>query len=280
MNKISLEKKSIQKLLVFLSLFFLSLIVFCALFAEFLMPYNLSDGSLSKSLCGISKEHPFGCDLYGVDLLSEIILGSRTSVLISLSVVSLTTLTGCLFGSLAAFFRGWWDTLFLQITESFMALPGILIIIAFGSVVDMSFFTIILALSLTGWMGPARLVRAKLLECREYDYVLASKAIGTGPFRLIVKHLLPNLYSPLLVTAIFGVAGVILTEATLSFLGLGPQNTVSWGFLIQQGKSVLLEAPHLSLLPGACIFFLILSLNTLGDEMGRRAKKPGDPEDF
>ena len=130
MNKIFPEKKSIQRLLVSLSLFFLSLVVFCALFAEFLMPYSLSDGSLSKSLCGISKEHLFGCDLYGVDLLSEIILGSRTSVLISLSVVSLTTLTGCIFGSFAAFFRGWWDTVFLQVTESFMALPGILIIIA------------------------------------------------------------------------------------------------------------------------------------------------------
>lgn len=247
-----------------LSLSFLGVVVLCALFAEDLAPYGVLNGDITLGLCPITKEHLLGCDLYGVDLLSQLIVGSRTSIIISLSVVSITTFIGCLLGSVVIFFRGWIDTLFLQVTESFMALPGILLIMCIGSVVDMSALTIILALSFTGWMGPARLVRAKLLECREYDYILSAKALGVGPFRLMTHYLLPNLYSPLLVTSVFSISGVILTEATLSFLGLGPQNTSSWGLLINQGRSVLLEAPGLSLWPGACIFLLVLSLNILG----------------
>ena len=132
---------------------------------------------------------------------------------------------------------------------------------------EMNLFVLILALSLTGWVGTAKIVRGELLKCREYEYVHAAKALGLGQYRIIFKYLLPNIYSPVLVTAVFGISGVIITEATLSFLGLGPQNTPSWGLLINQGRSVLQEAPFLSIFPGLCIFLLILSINILGEEV-------------
>lgn len=253
-----------------LSSIFIALTVFAAIFAESLIPYSIFQGELSESLCSPSWKHLLGCDAYGVDVLSSVIMGARISIFVSLVVVTLSTVLGCFFGSLAAILGGWFDAFFLQFTESFMALPAVLIFICLGSVIQMNAFSLIMAMSLTGWMGTARLVRAKLLECREYDYILSARALGVKPFRLATHYLLPNLYSPLLVTCVFGVSGVILTESTLSFLGLGIQDSPSWGLLIHQGRSVLLEAPHISLFPGACVFFLILSLNVLGDSLDKK----------
>lgn len=249
------------------ALFFLILVFFCAIFAEQLAPYSALEGDITLQLCRPSREHWLGCDLYGIDVLSQLIVGSRTSLVISLSVVAITTIIGCTLGSLAAFFGGFIDRMVLQLTESFMAFPGILLLMCLGSLMEMTLFTLIIALSITGWVGTARLVRAELLKCREYDYVVSAKAVGLSPFRIMLWYLLPNIYSPVLVTSIFGISGVILTEATLSFLGLGPQESSSWGLLINQGRSVLQEAPRLSFFPGACIFFLILSLNILGDRI-------------
>ena len=270
MKKLKNLKKQVKPLGVLFSCAFIFLAFFCAFFAEYLSFYDISKGNVALGLCPLSYEHPFGCDLYGIDILSQIIMGSRTSLLVSLCVVGLSTIIGCFVGSVAAILGGWVDVLFLQVTESFMALPSILLFICLGSLIDMSALSLILALSFTGWMGIARLVRAKLLECREYDYLLSAKALGVGPLRLVSHYFLPNLYGPLLVTSVFGISGVILTESTLSFLGLGIQGTASWGLLLHQGRSVLLEAPHLSLVPGACIFFLILSLNLIGDHLGKK----------
>lgn len=269
MRRDTLKTKKRRNLSLFLSFIFLGFMFFCALFADFLAPYSLGESDITEKLCGFSKRHWLGCDLYGMDLLSQLILGARASLFISLSVVSITTVLGCLVGSLVVLYSRVLDTFFLQLTETLMALPSILVLLCLGSLMELGPLTLILVLGLTGWMGTARLVRAKLLECRELDYVLSGKALGVSSGRLAFKYFLPNLYSPLLVTSVFSISGVVLTEATLSFLGLGPQNIASWGLLIHQGRSVLLEAPALSLIPGGLIFLLIFSLNILGDRLKR-----------
>ncbi len=267
MKEKTFYEKSSKKWGLFFSLSFLFIIAVCAVFADFLVPYSFDESNMSDKLCGFSRDHWLGCDLYGMDLLSQLILGARSSLSLSLSVVFLTTLIGCFVGSLVTLYSRVLDTFFLQLTETMMALPSILVLLCLGSLMELGPTTLILVLAFTGWMGPARLVRAKLLECREFDYVLSGRALGVSSLRLTFRYLLPNLYSPLLVTSIFGISGVVLTEATLSFLGLGPQNMASWGLLIHQGRSVLFEAPNLSVIPGALIFLLILSLNILGDRL-------------
>lgn len=267
MKKKTFYERSSKKWGLFFSIGFLLLILVCAVFADFLVPYSFADSNMSDKLCGFSREHWLGCDLYGMDLLSQLILGARSSLFLSLSVVFLTTLIGCFIGSIVTLYSRVLDTFFLQLTETMMALPSILVLLCLGSLVEFGSTTLILVLSFTGWMGPARLVRAKLLECAQFDYVLSGRALGVSSLRLTFRYLLPNLYPPLLVTSVFGISGVVLTEATLSFLGLGPQNMASWGLLIHQGRSVLFEAPALSLVPGAIIFLLILSLNILGDRL-------------
>ncbi len=268
-SELSMKKKRQQKKSVsfLLAISFLVFVSFCALFADVLAPYSLGESNITQQLCPISSQHLLGCDTYGADVLSQLLYGARVSLTISFFVVSFTTVLGCFLGAIAAFFGGVIDRLILQTTEVFMAFPGILLLLCLSSLMEMNLILLALTLSFTGWVGTARIVRGELLKCREYDYIMAARALGLSRFRIILFYLLPNIYPPVLVTATFGISGIIITEATLSFLGLGPQNTPSWGVLINQGRSVLNEAPSLSLLPGLCIFLLILSVNILGERM-------------
>ena len=175
------------------ALAFLGALIFCALFAPVLAPYSLGEAHIGNQLCPMSPDHLLGCDTHGADVLTQLLYGARVSLTISLSVVIMTTIIGCIFGALAAFFGGIVDRLILQFTEILMAFPGILILLCLSSLMEMNLSLLALTLSLTGWVGTARVVRGELLKCREYDYVLAARSLGLSRSRIISFYLLPNI---------------------------------------------------------------------------------------
>ena len=222
-------------------------------------------GELSQRLMPPNTEHIFGCDLYGNDLFIALIHGAKWSLYVSFLAVTISFLIGITLGTVSGYFGGLADRLIMGVTEIFMAFPGILLAMTIAAVLGSNVNNIILAITATGWTVPARLTRSQILSLRERDYILAAQSIGAGRVRVILTHILPNISSALIVAATFAFSGVILVESSLSFLGLGPsENYISWGQLLSQGKSVLIEAPHLSLIPGVTIFIVILGINFVG----------------
>ena len=214
----------------------------------------------------MSREHLLGCDLYGRDVLSLLIYGCRTSLLIACSVVLLTASVGTVIGILAGYFGGILDLLLMAVLEVTMSFPGILLALTVAAFLGPGMLNIILAISLTGWTGFARLVRGQVLSLKEREYVLCGKSLGASSFYLMRRYILPELSGVLFVFMSFSLSGVILTESSLSFLGLSAQNHPSWGELINQGRQALSESPLLSIAPGFAIFMTVISLNILGDE--------------
>lgn len=237
-----------------------------ALFAPFLAPTGLNVFDLSSRLQGPTVGHPFGFDDEGRDLLTLVIWGTRISMIVSVATVLVAGTVGTLIGLTAGYFRQC-DRIFIFITDVVLSFPSILLIIALAAFQrETGLMTVILILSAVGWVSYARIVRGQVLTLREREYVQASVGLGASTGRIWRKHLLPNLMAPLLVNATFGMAGVILAESTLSFLGIGlPADIPSWGRLLDQGVQYLLIAPHLSIFPGVAIALLILGFNFLGD---------------
>lgn len=228
---------------------------------------DLSHFSLVERLQGPTIHHLFGCDEEGRDLLFLILYGTRISLLVSVVTVLLSGSLGSLLGLTAGYFGGRWDSCFVFVTDTVLAFPSLLLIIALAAFQrEGSVTSVILILSAVGWVSYARIVRGQVISLKEREFVLASIGVGASFPRLCVRHLLPNLAGPLLVNATFGMAGVILAESTLSFLGLGlPPDLPSWGRLLDQGVQYLFIAPHLSLFPGLAIALLIFSFNLLGE---------------
>lgn len=244
----------------------LSFFILSALAAPLLAPQPPSDQRLGEGLRGPSSSHPFGQDRLGRDILSRVLYGGRVSLAVGFVVVGVSLSVGMSLGGLAGYLGGWVDELLMRLVDIFLAFPGILLAIAFTAVLGPSLRNVILALSLMGWVGYARVTRGQVLLLRETEFVQAAKALGAGAGRVLFRHLLPNAIVPLIVEATFGMAGAILTEAGLSFLGLGVQPpTPSWGSMLSEGRSYLLIAPHLTLFPGAVLALVILALNFLGD---------------
>jgi len=242
------------------------LLIFIAVFAPVLAPYDPVDQKIEEGLNPPSSEHPFGQDRLGRDILSRIIYGSRISLWVGISTVSVSLTLGLIVGSLAGYYGGPIDNLFMRIIDILLAFPGILLAIAMVAILGPSLNHVILALCLIGWVGYARIVRGQVLFLREYEYVAAAKAVGAGSLRIIARHIVPNLLAPVLVEATFGMAGAVLAEAGLSFLGLGTQPpTPSWGAMLNEGRPFLLVAPHLTTFPGLAIMLVVLSFNFLGD---------------
>lgn len=207
----------------------------------------------------------------GRDILSRILYGARISLWVGVMTLSISLSIGLVVGTVAGLFGGWIDDLLMRLVDVFLAFPGILLAIAFAAVLGPSLRNVILALSLMGWVGYARLIRGQILVAREEEYVTAAKALGAGRFRLVVRHLLPNILAPIIVEATFGMAGAIVTEASLSFLGLGVQPpTPSWGAMLSDGRSFLLLAPHLTTVPGLAILCVVITFNLLGDHLRDR----------
>ncbi|MGH7831024.1 MAG: ABC transporter permease, partial [Candidatus Binatia bacterium] len=208
------------------------------------------------------------------DIFSRILYGSRVSLLVGISTVAISLVIGLTVGSLSGYFGGWLDQLLMRLVDILMAFPGILLAIAFTSVLGPSLRHVILALCLIGWTGYARLVRGEILLLREKEFIHAARALGGNTGRIILFHMVPNLLPPLLIQATFGAAGAILAEGALSFLGLGAQPpTPSWGSMLNEGRQFLLVAPHLTTFPGLAIMLVVLALNLVGDGLGDRLDK-------
>ena len=212
-----------------------------------------------------------GADDLGRPVLDRLLAGARVSFLVAAWVVSLSFVFGSLVGSAAAYAGGLWDRLLVLVIDVFMAFPGILLAIALAGLLGPGIDNLVLALTLVGWVGYARLARAQVLSVRQREHVLAAVALGSRMPRIVARHLLPLVSAPLLVEATFGVAAVVVAESGLSFLGLGVQPPdASWGSMIRDGVRYLLVAPHLVLAPGAALFLVVLSVNLLGDRLRDR----------
>jgi peptide/nickel transport system permease protein len=245
--------------------------VLAASVGPILTPYDPSSQELSRRLEGPSLAHPFGLDELGRDILSRILSGARISLLVGLAVVSVSSVLGMLLGSLAGYVGGIVDDLISRVVDVLMAFPGILLAIALVAVLGPSLTNVVLALSIIGWVGYARLVRGQALRAREFDFVQAARALGAGLPRVVVRHILPTALPAVVVQATLGMAGAIIAEASLSFLGLGVQPpTPSWGTMLDAGRSHLFDAPHLTIFSGLAIATLVLGFNFLGDGLRDR----------
>ena len=220
----------------------------------------------SRRLEAPSKDHILGLDDLGRDVWARIVYGARVSLRVGFSVVILASLVGVTLGAISGYFGGAIDVLVMRLCDILLAFPGILLAIAMVAVLGPSLNNVIIALATIGWVGYARLVRGQVLKVREMEYVTAAKALGARSPRVIIRHVLPNVINPVIVMATLGLAGAILSEAALSFLGLGVQPpTPSWGAMLTAGRRYLGLANHLAIFPGAAIMLAVMGLNFLGD---------------
>jgi peptide/nickel transport system permease protein len=241
----------------------------CALFAPWIAPQDPAFINLPARLGGPSHAHWFGTDELGRDIFSRIIYGSRISMLVGSCVVLTSLALGLVIGSIAGYYGGGIDRFVnVVLMNAFLSFPGILLAIAFVAFRGPGIFNLVLALSLGGWVGYARLVRGQVLAAREREFVEAARALGASDLRIIVRHILPNIIQPVIVQAAIGMAGAILAEATMSFLGLGvPPPTASWGAMLNDGRAHLFDAPHLVLFPALAVMLAVLSFNFIGDAL-------------
>ena len=243
--------------------------VLFALFSPWIAPQDPAAIDLPNRLASASPAHWCGTDELGRDILSRLIYGSRISMLVGSCVVATSLALGLVVGSIAGYYGGRIDRFVnVVVMNAFLSFPGILLAIAFVAFRGPGIFNLVLALSLGGWVGYARLVRGQVLAAREREFVEAARALGASDLRVIVRHILPNIIQPIIVQAAIGMAGAILAEATMSFLGLGvPPPTASWGTMLNDGRSHLFDAPHLVIFPALAVMLAVLSFNFIGDAL-------------
>jgi peptide/nickel transport system permease protein len=265
------QKMRRNPLTVFSLLIIVAMLV-CALAAPLLAPENPFSQELANRLEGPSSSNWLGTDELGRDEFSRMIYGARISVIVGISVVAVSLTVGMLIGSLAGFYGGLLDRFInLIVINSLLAFPGILLALAMVAFLGPGIGKLILALSLGGWIGYARLVRGEILRAREKDYVQAARALGVKDSRLLLLHIWPNVIPPVIVQAAIGLGGAILAEATLSFLGLGvPPPTPTWGGMLNDGRAHLFDAPHLTVFPALAVMLAIMAFNFLGDALRDR----------
>ena len=243
-----------------------ALLAGAALLAPVLAPASPAEQVLRDGLQGPTRAHPFGQDRLGRDVLSRVLFGGRVSLAVAGVAVGISLAVGVLIGAAAGACGGWVDETAMRAVDILQAFPGILLAIALAAILGPSLTNVILALSIIGWVGYARLARGQVLVVREAEFVAAATALGAGPGRVLFLHLLPNILGPIIVEATFGLAGAVVAEASLSFLGLGAQPpTPSWGAMLNEGRQYLLVAPHLTIFPGLCVSATVLAINFLGD---------------
>ncbi|MCL4503540.1 MAG: ABC transporter permease [Deltaproteobacteria bacterium] len=237
-----------------------------ALLAPWLAPYDPTLINLKEILRPPSAAHLMGTDTLGRDVLSRIIYGSRISLLVGFVAVGIATIIGMGVGALAGYYGGIIDTMLMRLVDLMLCFPVFFLILAVIAMVGPSIWTIMVIIGVTGWMTVARLVRAEFLSLREREFVVAARALGASDARLIWRHLLPNSLTPVMVSATLGIAGAILTETALSFLGLGVQApTPSWGNILTMGQDNIEIAWWLSVFPGLAILVTVMSYNLLGE---------------
>jgi peptide/nickel transport system permease protein len=247
-----------------------ALLVASAVFAPLLAPRDPAALDLALRLSPPSPAHWLGADELGRDVLSRLLYGARVSLIVGTGVVALSLAAGLLIGAAAGFYGGWLDRFFNQIViNTLQAFPGVLLAIAVVSFAGQGLGKLVVALSLGGWIGYARLVRGQVMSVKERDFVQAARALGARDVRVIVRHILPNIVQPIIVQSAIGMATAVISEATLSFLGLGiPPPAPSWGSMLNDGRGHLFDAPHLVIFPALAVMVAVLAFNFLGDGLG------------
>jgi peptide/nickel transport system permease protein len=244
-------------------------LVLVALFAPWIATYDVGATDLSMRYLPPSAAHWFGTDSTGRDIFSRVVFGARISLQVGIVVVTVSAVIGTLLGAFAGYYGGWIDRLVSgYVFNVFLAFPGLLLAIAMVAFLGAGLNKLILALCIIGWVGYARLIRGQVLKVREYDFVQAARALGASDVRILLVHILPNAIQPLIVQASLGMAGAVLSEASLSFLGLGvPPPAPSWGVMIEEARdlSTLQAAPHALIFPGIAIALTVLAFNFIGD---------------
>ncbi len=209
-----------------------------------------------------------GYDDLGRSIWDRLVVGARTSFFVAFWVVSISVVLGTLIGVASAYLGGVWDIVIVRVMDVFLAFPGILLAIALAGILGPGISNVVIALSVVGWVGYARLSRAQVLSIKSREHVQAAIALGSSPLFIVFKHLIPLIMAPLIVEATFGIAGVVIGEAGLSYLGLGVQPPASsWGSMIRDGADYLLVAPHMVLAPGVALMLIVLAVNLLGDQL-------------
>ena len=241
--------------------------ILAAIFAPFIATHDVTAQDLAMRYAAPSAEHWFGTDGLGRDVFSRVVYGARISLEVGISVVVVSAIFGTLIGAIAGFYGGLLDK-FLSgyVFNVFLAFPGLLLAIALVAFLGAGQGKLIAALCVIGWVGYARVMRGQVLKVREYDYVQAARALGAGNLRILFTHILPNAIQPLIVQASLGMAGAVLSEASLSFLGLGiPPPSPSWGTMIEEARQFFSSSPHVLLFPGLAIALTVLAFNFIGD---------------
>ena len=237
-----------------------------AVFAPFVAPYNPDAINVKHVLEAPSFSHPFGTDDLGRDIFSRVIYGSRISLAVGFVAVGIATIIGIIFGALSGYYGGWLDTIIMRFVDIMLSIPTFFLILAVIAMLEPSIWNIMIVIGITSWMGVARFVRAEFLSLKEREFVLSARALGASDFRIIFRHILPNAMSPVLVSAVLGIAGAVLVESALSFLGIGVQPpTASWGNILTIGKDNIEIAWWISVFPGLAIFVTVLAYNLLGE---------------
>jgi len=250
------------------------LFMLVALLASVLAPHDPSAQDLRRRLAppvGLGKEnaslqYPLGNDNLGRDILSRLLVGSRVSLLVGVGTILLSCVAGSLLGAVAGFYRGFVDDAAMRLVDVWLAFPSLLLAIAFGAALGPGLLNLIIALSLSIWVIYCRIVRAEVLSIREQEYVLAARAMGASDARIIFRYVLPNVLAPILVVSTLQMGTVIISEASLNFLGIGVQGTIpTWGGMLSDGREFMRQAWWLSTFPGIAISVIVLSINLVGD---------------
>ncbi len=253
--------------LTYIGLVIAGIVVFVAIFAPFLATHDVTAQNLELRFAAPSAEHWFGTDGLGRDVFSRVLFGARISLQVGIIVVAVSAVVGIFIGSIAGFYGGWVDRILSgYLFNVFLAFPGLLLAIAFVAFLGAGLEKLIIALCIIGWVGYARVMRGQVLKVREYDFVQAARALGASNMRILFTHILPNAIQPLIVQSSLGMAGAVLSEATLSFLGLGiPPPAPSWGTMIEEARNFFSIYPHVLFFPGAAIALTVLAFNFIGD---------------
>ncbi len=265
MNK-ALFKKALSNPLAMVGFIIIVSVFILAMLAPLVSPYDPNDIDVKAILLAPSWQHWMGTDGLGRDVLSRMLHGGRISLLVGLVAVGIATAIGIVLGAISGYYRGWVDTLIMRLVDVMLSIPSFFLILAVIAFLTPSIWNIMIVIGLTSWMGVTRLVRAEFLSLSGREFVLASRTLGAKDARLIFTHLLPNSLTPIIVSAVLGVAGAVLMESGLSFLGLGVQAPqASWGNILTDGKEYIQFAWWLSLFPGLAILITVLGYNLLGE---------------
>lgn len=259
--KLALKNKSIL-----IGTLMVVVVAFLAIFAPLAAPHDPEQMQMSLRLQKPSHEYLMGTDQFGRDLLSRIIYGARVSLKVGFTSVVISMVIGVALGLVSGYYGGWIDNVIMRIVDIFLSFPVLLLAIAFVASLGPGITSVVIALGLVYWTNYARVVRSSVLAIKEEEYVQAARTIGASDFRIICLYILPNALAPIIVVATLGLGTAIVSEATLSFLGLGVQPpTASWGYTLSFGLKFLRDAPYLSLFPGLAIMFTVLGFNLLGN---------------